>query len=363
MEKELKLEKLDVKMSTILKGIAIILMVIHHSFGFPNSWVDKSYYVNMSILGEPINEWIRWSTKICVAIFAFVTGYAYFYNKTPTIKYSLNKIWGLLKRYWFILFLIFVPIVYYINSSKLTLEVVLYNILALNKRVIPFAWYVYFYVFAMLTIPFIKKCFNGRWMTDFLIPIVTCALVYNLAYMIKFPNDLKWIQKVIYNIVEYMPCIIIGFLFAKYNSFNKLDKYFKPKYIWQAILVIFIVFGFALTWHNVKGVNLYTIYVPIFIYECIIIIGNLKHNIIPKVLEFLGKHSLNIWFLHALFLSSYTMKLLQPIGFLPKNPILVVIWEILLCLPISILINCIFNIFDKLINKIKNKGEKVYEKN
>lgn len=180
----------------------------------------------------------------------------------------------------------------------ITGKIILYNILALNKRLIPFAWYVYFYVFAMFTMPFIKKCFNGKWVNDFVIPSLIFATLANLLGMAKFSNEFKWIKSDLNNIFLYMPCIIYGFLFAKYNLFEKLDKYLKPKYIWQAVVIIILIFG--------------------------IILNNLKYSIIPKLLEFLGKNSLNIWFLHALFLSGYTRDWLQPIGFLPKNPILVV---------------------------------------
>lgn len=357
MDKELKLGSLDIKMSTMLKGLAILLMVIHHTFGFPSDWLKQFDFSSVSILGEPINEWIRWATKICVAIFAFVTGYAYFFNKTPTIKYSLKKIWNLLTRYWFILFIIFVPLAIYIGASKVNLKVIAYNIFGLDQCLIPFAWYVYFYIFAMLTMPFIIKCFNGRWMSDFIIPVATCACLYNLLEMTKLSSELRWIKVALTNIFLYMPCLIYGFLFAKYNMFEKVDKIFKPKYIWQAILIIIIIFGCGLTWHYIKGINLYTIYTPILIYEFMIIINNLKHNFIPKIFEFLGKHSLNIWFLHALFLSKYTRKLVQPIGFWPKNPVLIIIWEILLCIPISMLINLIFDKSNKLISIYKNRKE------
>ena len=359
MDKELKLGNLDIKMSTMLKGLAILLMVIHHSFGFSDDWLKQFDYSSISILGEPINEWIRWSTKICVAIFAFVTGYAYFFNKTPTIKYGLKKIWGLLKTYWFILFVIFVPLAIYVGAEKVNLKVIAYNIFGLDKCLIPFAWYVYFYIILMLAMPFIRKCFNGRWMSDFIIPVAIFACLYNLLEMTKFSKDLRWIKVVLTNIFLFMPCVIYGFLFAKYKVFDKLDKHFKPKYMWQALLVIIIIFGCSLTWHYVKGIDLYTIYAPILIYEFMIIMNNLKHNWIPKIFEFLGKHSLNICFLHALFLSKYTRELMQPIGFLPRNPILVVIWEILLCIPISMLINLIFTWIDKLIQKIKEKRFKI----
>lgn len=49
MDKELKLGNLDIKTSTMLKGLAILLMVIHHSFGFPSDWLKQFDYSSISI--------------------------------------------------------------------------------------------------------------------------------------------------------------------------------------------------------------------------------------------------------------------------------------------------------------------------
>ena len=67
-----------------IKGIAILLMIFHHFCGtalFPK-------------LGE---MWIRIgaSCKICVAIYAVLSGYGYFFAKEKTVRYGLKKIWGL----------------------------------------------------------------------------------------------------------------------------------------------------------------------------------------------------------------------------------------------------------------------------
>lgn len=64
--------------TNMIKGIAIILMMTHHFLGFPNWLIDGINYPNYKILGEDLNVWIRYSTKICVALFAFITGYAYY---------------------------------------------------------------------------------------------------------------------------------------------------------------------------------------------------------------------------------------------------------------------------------------------
>ena len=81
-----------------IKGIAILLMIFHHFCGtalFPE-------------LGE---MWIRLgaSCKICVAIYAVLSGYGYFFAKEKTVRYGLKKIWGLLEIYWLSLFTLFIP--------------------------------------------------------------------------------------------------------------------------------------------------------------------------------------------------------------------------------------------------------------
>lgn len=81
-----------------IKGIAILLMIFHHFCGtalFPK-------------LGE---MWIRIgaSCKICVAIYAVLSGYGYFFAKEKTVRYGLKKIWGLLEIYWLSLFTLFIP--------------------------------------------------------------------------------------------------------------------------------------------------------------------------------------------------------------------------------------------------------------
>ncbi len=64
---------------------------------------------------------------------------------------------------------------------------------------------------------------------------------------------------------------------------------------------------------------------------------------------------MNIWFLHSIFFTVVLRPYFQRIAFLPKNPILVVIWVILLCLPLSVAINFIFRQQENLFRVIKEK--------
>jgi hypothetical protein len=64
---------------------------------------------------------------------------------------------------------------------------------------------------------------------------------------------------------------------------------------------------------------------------------------------------MNIWFLHSIFFTPLLRPAFQKIAYLPCNPILVVIWVILLCLPFSMAINFLFRQQEKLFLKIKQK--------
>lgn len=89
----IKLEQYEISKETTakIKGIAIILMIIHHFLAYPFWLIDGVTYPNVNRLGEDLNVWIECSTKICVSIFAFITGYGYYLRNNQTIKYGLKK--------------------------------------------------------------------------------------------------------------------------------------------------------------------------------------------------------------------------------------------------------------------------------
>lgn len=87
------------KMTQMIKGLAILTMLTHHFIIFPINGTEYSNAINL----------FGGFCKICVALYALLSGYGYFFAKEKTIKYGLKKIWGLLKIYWLSLFTIFIP--------------------------------------------------------------------------------------------------------------------------------------------------------------------------------------------------------------------------------------------------------------
>ena len=344
--------------TNMIKGIAIILMMTHHFLGFPNWLIDGINYPNYKILGEDLNVWIRYSTKICVALFAFITGYAYYKKNNQTIKYGLKKIVNFLKKYWTILLLLFVPIVIFVCGRNLNIKTIILNLFALDKRLITHSWYVYFFIFAMLTLPLLKKISNDNFWHDFIVMIGICTVCYNLLDGADFKY--RAIMEDIKTCFYWMPSVIIGWLVAKYDLFTRINNVFGKQSKILDIFMVFLIFGARLKWREIITINLDIIYAPFMIYFLSKILNNLHISVIEKILKFFCKNSLNLWFIHSLFAKGPTDKIFQPILYISSNPVIVVIWGILLCIPISILFNYIFKFEDFLGEKIKKKRNKKF---
>ena len=66
--------------TNFVKTIAIIFMLVHHFLGFPE-WLESGININylpVRVKGVPLEIAIAGQFKICVAIFAFVTGYGWY---------------------------------------------------------------------------------------------------------------------------------------------------------------------------------------------------------------------------------------------------------------------------------------------
>lgn len=70
----------------LIKGIAIIMMFLHHFFTFPAWHSAVITYPVFDRYAEMLNE----PMKMCVPIFAFLTGYFYWFTKKKNLKYSVR---------------------------------------------------------------------------------------------------------------------------------------------------------------------------------------------------------------------------------------------------------------------------------
>ena len=125
----------------ISKGIqivAVLMMVFHHTFGFPERYLEGISYIGLTIGSIHVEQFIGSMCKICVSLFAFGTGYALAHKKL-TLKYIWKKICLLMLIYWFSL-IVFV-IAKCIDGSGCSIIEITKNIFLYSFSINNNAWY------------------------------------------------------------------------------------------------------------------------------------------------------------------------------------------------------------------------------
>jgi uncharacterized membrane protein len=115
-----------------MKGIAIILMLYHHLFAFPER-IQYDYISLFSYNQETISFFIGYFGKICVAIFTFLGGYeTYIVYKNNVQNLIKNKITKLYICFWKV-FIIKIPISIILDKTiKINIKSFIENITAWN---------------------------------------------------------------------------------------------------------------------------------------------------------------------------------------------------------------------------------------
>lgn len=208
--------------SAVMKGIALIFMFIHHFFTFPNWYVEGISYPELAFLVDHFCM----PFKICVSVFAFLTGYFYYFAPNKNIKYSFRKITDFLIMYWMI-YLPYLLAAILLGYYDVPWTDAVLELFALKHHVMTFGWYVYFYTISMLILPVMVKLSEKNTaravIFGILLPVIVCTVC-----MQKISN--KMIYAVVNDMRVWFPCIAIGFIFGRFSLFNVFfDDIFKVK--------------------------------------------------------------------------------------------------------------------------------------
>lgn len=327
----------DAHTSLILKGCMLILMFAHHFFTFPSWILDSVHHVNYNFLASLLCS----PTKICVAVFAFLTGYSYFLSKKHTFLYSLKKVFSLFTAYW----MVFIPVyllAVFVFDYPFSVEGFLVELFALKNTVLPFCWYVLFYAISMLYLPLIYRLLSKNLVLSLVfgafLPVVLCQILLRVSLPAEIAEFLSRFQ-------SYFPILYLGFLCSQYSIFNRLDsiitKILRKKFLIIAGLA-FLLVGIFFSSNILYGSSspsvlsqliskaVYTVSIPFFVFSLVYMIKSFSGKIIAPLLAAIGKKSMFMWFLHGIFfnfLSTYTQQIL----YFPYVPLLILIWGLFIC--------------------------------
>ena len=338
-ENALKYGKTEAQM---IAGVAIVMMLVHHFFGFADYRLDGNWiYEPVKIGGVSLERIFASAGKLCVAIFAFSSGYAIWVNRKSFAGYkSIGKrALKFLLNYWIIL-AAFLTYALIIGDNIPAGRDFIHNIYGVGTGPheqyvnVAFAWYVVFYVSLLLTTPLLISIFNrtnGWWDMTLLLCFALMPTLIGMSFLSKI-NAVP-IEVIFGTLVSS----IVGLLVAKWKIFDRMRSMIGN----YALTKGFFIATFVLI---LRQIGLLTIgqtdisdalFAMLFCFGLLLMFEKINGTRIARILSFLGIYSMNLWFLHGIFLSG--TRPLQAILYYPRVSILILIWGLILLIPVAML--------------------------
>lgn len=315
-----------------LAGIAVVLMLFHHFFGFDSYMLDGvSYVPSFSVLGITAERMVAAFGKICVSIFAFSSGYAAYKFRTQYGRYGLLARRGLrfLLSYWMVLlcFLFFAIL----TSDTLPTHVNLaYNIIGLATSPdrpyinVTFAWYVSYYLVFLLLIPIVLAGLSTKHLwTDILVLCGVAVLVEITQY-----------TSIGYVLLP-LTTGVMGAVCCKWQIFNRLSSHrILQSSLFASLAIVLLAISRQLL---ILLTNLEGWFEPfitcLFVFFTVILFNKLGNGVLCRIILGIGSMSMYIWFLHGIFFTGH--RVLQPLVYAPRLSILIIAFVLVMLWPVS----------------------------
>lgn len=341
--------RFDKGMTAIVKAFAIIFMIILHGYG-------KNYDVPLDYSHSYLLPF-RGSFKICVGMFTFMVGYGYAFSKTKDWRYSLLHIKKLIIPFWTILFVFSFPVCWeFIKESDAT--TIVYNLFGVTDRnpspFLCYGWFVYFFIYAMIAMPFLSRFIDK---SPIRYSVISIVVLFSLEVVLhELPRFLGLFNIIIPHIVDtdlplalfncllMSPIMILGYLFAYEGYFERINLFSVPKVLVLFVCVITMIAIIVLrqfTYSDHNPFNLDFFYAPLMIGAIVVLFNKFEWKPVRAVLTKMGEVSVYMWFFHALFFTQAVKWFYQPSITIFSDINLVVLWAIVLTFFASWLIKAV----------------------
>ena len=222
-----------------------------------------------------------------------------------------------------------------------------------------FCWYIPFYIIVLVVFPLVikfEKRINSKGI-EFVVLVIVVPLLLRFLSKIIDPYAL------ISTFALWMPPVMVGTLCAKYDFFQKILAYqqriccitcFPHKLGWY-MMISFAIAGRCIVPNILLSIgpildkipkiqleiSLDFLYVCIFLFGLINLIKCYKTTVVSCIFKKIGEKSMLLWSVHCLFFNEdavFTQKYL----YIPHNPIIVLIWGVLVCYGFSCMVELIY---------------------
>ena len=338
--------------TNLCKGIAICLMILHHLFwNVPN--------IGYKIGDMALSQRVGIIGKVCVSMYLILSGIGIYEStkeKSELDKILCNKV---LKLYMNYIFIVFTSLIVGLIFFKENLISILPGVTGIIKFILTCTGLQYIIGY---------QGFNGSWW--FISVIMLCyfiypkILIYIKEYGMKFMIiyflltlldciDMGRIK--LFNIISWTFPFVLGVYICQKDAFIKIKESIYNKYINKLVIILLLIILLYIR-QEMDPQGILSIRLDYFLALIIIISAYIfldLDNKISRLIIYLGKHSMNMYFIH-MFVTTYYLK---DITYSLKYPIAMFLFTLFVSLLWSILLDKIKELikFDHHVNKFINK--------
>ncbi len=332
--------QLSLNDTQVLKGVALLLLLCHHCLYEGKDYVDIWFH------GKPLFQTFGIFSKLCVAIFVFLSGYGL--TASTMKKGGLGGVFAfyrhryakLMVNFWFI-WLLFVPMgVFFfgrtfpsVYGNHYVIKAIV-DFLGLYQGVYgtpmgynPTWWFYSCIIVLYFLYPLIWKC-RRYWFLMLPLCFIFKTMVIHIPVVSTSGCNSYMLSFICGIVLAYLrPCISV-------NSAVKIILILLLYLLCKCRLIM----SNPLLWDCAITLYIIAIYKVIGIPTCF-----------SKGLAFLGRHSMNIFLFHTFIFYLY----LHDLIYWSRNPILICLTLLIVCIPISITIEWLKNRL--CINQLQNR--------
>lgn len=306
------------KQSTALQGVAILMMVYHHLFSFATEYVSPLPFMRADTV-----RCIAWFCKLCVGIFAFVSGYGMYHvmrsqhaerfsgRLLAEFRCVLARILRLYAKLWLVI-LIFMGINFLILGRPFVAAQLPGNLTALNPTYNGAWWYVEQYAKMLLMLPFLDLLLNRferpaengkKWI--FFAGLAVLGLGVALAGRLWFPALWDLLLAAAKSMrISFLLIFVVGYLIARFALYQRLDKVLRRvgvcgRCIFSTALIAVVIAVRVPLATDASYARLDFVLTPLLVYGLLTLLDYLKP--LGIFLMWWGRQSTYIWLVHVFF--------------------------------------------------------------
>lgn len=337
----------------IMKGIAICLMICHHTFTFADRLHGVSYVSLFSLFGYQFATFFGHFSRVCLYIFTLLGGYGTYISarKSEDLGAMTGRhLVSLYTTYWKV-FVICIPLFFLagLGPAEHPLADVVYSFLGMRFSFCQEWWFVVPYALLTITFPLLRRIIDRRTASPFmdfaLILLFNAFLYYILpdimALSVFVPLSESMLWDLSYATLKVLPSYLVGCVMAKYDLLSAVKRNFAGKPLW--LLAALVIFGATVYIHTYNWTEYDFINGALVVVCALVWLETKPGRLVGTVLEKLGEESTYMWLLHTVF----AYHLCQKLVFAPKYSILIFLWLVILCYAASKLIRLFYKLLGR----------------